>query len=133
MPTRSRPEPPPAADLPSLTLALGTVTRDPERRTLPSGAVVLSFDLAVRAEGCAGESVPVSWPDPPARVALTEGDEVVVLGRTRRRFFRSGGATASRTEIVADRVVPRRRRVRWAAAFDEAADRLASIADPVTR
>jgi hypothetical protein len=95
--------------------------------------MVLSFDVAVRAEGCAGESVPVSWPDPPARSTLSAGDEVVVLGRTRRRFFHSGGATASRTEILADRVVPVRQRARCAAAFDEAADRLASIADPVDR
>jgi len=133
MPARSRPEPPHAAELPSLTIALGTLTRDPERRDLPSGAVVLSFDVAVRAEGCAAESVPVSWPDPPARSALSEGDEVVVVGRTRRRFFRSGGATASRTEIVADRVVPVRQRARCAAALDEAAERLGAITEPVRR
>ncbi len=34
--------------------------------------------------------------------------EVVVVGRVRRRWFRSGGATQSRTEVVAEGVVPRR-------------------------
>jgi hypothetical protein len=131
VPTRSHPEPPTAADLPSLTLALGTVTRDPDRRDLPSGGAVLSFDLSVRAEGCTAESVPVAWPDPPARAALAAGAEVLVLGRTRRRFFRSAGTTASRTEIVAERVVPLRQQARCAAALDEAADRLAVIAEPV--
>jgi hypothetical protein len=28
------------------------------------------------------------------------------VGRVRRRFFRTGGATQSRTELVADRVLP---------------------------
>jgi len=31
----------------------------------------------------------------------------VVIGHVRRRFFRAGGVTASRTEIVADKVVRR--------------------------
>jgi single-strand DNA-binding protein len=34
---------------------------------------------------------------------------VVVVGSVRRRFFRVGGATQSRTEVVADRVVAARR------------------------
>ena len=29
-----------------------------------------------------------------------------MIGRVRRRFFRAGGATAVRTEVVAERVVP---------------------------
>jgi hypothetical protein len=35
-----------------------------------------------------------------------------VVGRVRRRFYRAGGATASRTELVAERVAPVRQRVR---------------------
>jgi single-strand DNA-binding protein len=34
---------------------------------------------------------------------------VAVVGRVERRFFRSGGATQSRTELIAERVVPARR------------------------
>jgi hypothetical protein len=36
---------------------------------------------------------------------LTDGDEVVVLGTPRRRFFRSGGATVSRTEVEVHRIM----------------------------
>jgi hypothetical protein len=48
---------------------------------------------------------------------LEPGDEIVVVGRVRRRFFRAGGATASRVELEAD-VLARasdKRRVRVAA------------------
>ena len=55
-----------------------------------------------------------------------------MLGRTRRRFFRAGPDTASRTEIVAERVVPLRQRARCATALADAAQRLATIAAPVT-
>ena len=41
---------------------------------------------------------------------LTTGADVVVIGSVRRRFFNAGGATQSRTEVVADKVVPARRR-----------------------
>ena len=54
------------------------------------------------------------------------GDEVVALGRVRRRFFRAGAGTGSRVEIEASHVVPAhdRRRVQAAvrratAALDE--------------
>jgi len=36
---------------------------------------------------------------------VAAGDEVVVTGRVRRRFYRAGGATQSRTEVVAHAVV----------------------------
>ena len=49
-------------------------------------------------------SVPVQWDDPPGPVLnFSEGDPVVILGTVRTRFFRAGGVTASRTEVVADR------------------------------
>jgi single-strand DNA-binding protein len=37
------------------------------------------------------------------------GTDVLVVGRVRRRFFRAGGVTQSRTEVVASAVVPLRR------------------------
>jgi single-strand DNA-binding protein len=40
-----------------------------------------------------------------ATVDCAAGDEVVVVGTVRRRFFRAGGATQSRTEVLADKVV----------------------------
>ncbi len=112
----------------SITLVIGRVTREPERRELPSGAGLLVLDVSTRpAEGPA-ESVPVAWYDPPARPALSAGDAVVVLGRTRRRFFRAGGVTASRTEVVAEQVVPLRRRARLDDVMALAGQRLAEAA-----
>jgi hypothetical protein len=57
------------------------------------------------------ETVPVAWFDPPSGgPELRAGDRVVVTGRVRRRFFRAGGATASRTEVLAEEVLSTRRR-----------------------
>ncbi|WP_394930575.1 hypothetical protein, partial [uncultured Ilumatobacter sp.] len=55
--------------------------------------------------------VPVAWRNPSAAAvgALVAGEEVVVTGRVQRRFFRSGGLTQTRTELVAERCLPARR------------------------
>ena len=54
--------------------------------------------------------MPVAWFDAPATGrALTAGTDVVVVGSVRRRFFRTAGATQSRTEVVAERIVAARR------------------------
>ena len=45
----------------------------------------------------------------------------MVVGRVRRRFFRVGGATQSRTEVAADVVVPTRQAKRAGAALAQAA------------
>ena len=45
-------------------------------------------------------SVPAAWFDPPPGAVFEQGDEVVVAGIVKRRFFRAGGATQSRTEVV---------------------------------
>jgi single-strand DNA-binding protein len=52
--------------------------------------------------------------------ALDVDEEVVVLGRVRRRFFRTGGGTQSRTEVVADQVVLCRHSKKAAAAIERA-------------
>ena len=50
-------------------------------------------------------SMPIAVWNPAAWVeALEPGAEIVVVGRVRRRFFRAGGATASRVELEADLV-----------------------------
>ncbi len=86
----------------------GTLSRAPEERELPSGDRLVGYEVTVRSGGAArAESVPVVWHDPPAAaLELGEGAEIAVLGRVRRRFFRAGGSTQSRTEVVAERVVP---------------------------
>jgi single-strand DNA-binding protein len=110
----------------------GLVHRAPETRELPSGELVLSFDIVTNGESDAREVVPVAWHRPPdtvdgsARSApnvadiVAAGVEVVVTGRVRRRFFRVGGATQSRTEVIAVDVVPVRQRRRVVAAVQRA-------------
>ncbi len=95
----------------------GTLSSTPVLRTLTSGSVLASLEVTTAVEG-ASASVPVAWFDPPAELGLDNGDEVVVTGVVRRRFFRSGGSTQSRTEVVATQVVPatKRRQARAAVA-----------------
>lgn len=100
----------------NVVLLRGRLCRPAELRVLPSGDPVVTYELRVPGpEGQRAETVPVSWAGAPAAAADAEADEeVVVVGRVRRRFFRSRGATASRTEVVAERVVPARQRARAA-------------------
>lgn len=98
----------------NLSILVGILSRDPEVRRLPSGDAVVGLELTVRHEGRPAESVPVAWPMAPERAASwaagwAAGEELLVIGRVRRRFFRAGGATQSRTEVVAKAVVPTRR------------------------
>jgi single-strand DNA-binding protein len=100
----------------------GRLTRPPEERVLPSGARVVGLEMSVARPGERADSVPVAWLDPPASaLSLDTGDVLVVVGRVRRRFFRAGGGTGSRTEVVADAVVPARQGKRVAAALAAAA------------
>jgi single-strand DNA-binding protein len=100
----------------NITVLRGSLSRSPERRALPSGDEVVGYEVTIPAHGKRPtESVPVSWFDAPSSAEQLEPDtEVVVIGRTRRRFFRAGGATQSRTEVVADAVVPARQAKRAA-------------------
>lgn len=93
-------------DANNLTILRGIVTSEPKVRALPSGSTVTNVEVTTRGEAVTA-SVPVVVHDRPAGVAT--GDEVVVVGHVRRRFFRAGGVTQSRTEVVANRIVPARR------------------------
>jgi single-strand DNA-binding protein len=90
----------------NLVVVDGVLTKPAQDRELPSGSRLLTLDVTVRpAEGPA-ESLPVAWFDAPAWASsLDQGTPIVVVGRVRRRFFKAGGVTQSRTEVVADRVV----------------------------
>ena len=111
----------------NVVVLVGAVARPPERRELGTGQSVISFDLSVPGEVRGSESVPVAWPDPDPKASIDEGDTVVVVGRVRRRFFRAGGATASRVELEADVVARAGDRRRVQAAFRRAAAALASL------
>jgi len=80
----------------------GECSRPPEVRILPSGSALALFQVTTRAERGSTTSVPVALWDPPAWIAeLGAGDEIVAVGRVRRRFFRGASGTASRVEVEA--------------------------------
>jgi single-strand DNA-binding protein len=85
----------------------GELARPAEQRILPSGSQVTSMELTVRRQDAAAETVPLSWPEAPAWVVgLDTGARIVVTGRVRRRFFKAGGSTQSRTEVVVATLQP---------------------------
>ena len=103
----------------NLVVLRGIIRRDPEFRVLASGDELMSLDLTVRLDEGPAESVPVVWPNPAAAaVKFVEGDDVVVMGRIRRRFFRAGGSTATRTEVHADKILSARSGVRIRTALE---------------
>src|SRR4051812_33525902 len=90
----------PVMSVRNIAVLRGTLAAVPRLRELPSGSVLAQFDVTTRDEA-GTQSVPVGWFDPPPAVAALEvGTELVVVGSVRRRFFRAGGTTQSRTEIV---------------------------------
>ena len=105
----------------------GSLSRPPAVRSLPSGDQIVTYEVTVRGQDQPAESVPVAWINPPARAAeLPPGEVVVVVGRVRRRFFRTPAGTASRTEVLAEAVIPARQRKRAQAAVESAAAKVAA-------
>ena len=116
----------------NFALLRGAVTSDLLSRELLSGSTVVQLDVTttIEADGkTTNVSVPVSWVDPPERALspIERGLEVVVVGTVRRRFFRTGGSTQSRTEVVADAVVPTRRTKQVQALVDNFSARVAGL------
>jgi len=100
----------------NLAVVSGIMSNEPIHRELANGDLIVQFDLStcVDHDGRAANVsvlVPVAWRNPSAAAvgALVAGEEVVVTGRVQRRFFRSGGLTQTRTELVAERCLPARR------------------------
>jgi single-stranded DNA-binding protein len=97
----------------------GRLARPAAERVLPSGDRLVGFEVTMEGPQGKAETVSVVWFDAPASAATMDADQqVVVVGRVRRRFFQAGTATQSRTEVVADVVLPasQTRRVRTALA-----------------
>jgi single-strand DNA-binding protein len=97
----------------NLAVLAGTLSKAAEPRLLPDGSTVWELEVAIRPEGKPAGTVPVSWAAPaagPGPRAWAPGDELLVVGAVRRRFYRAGGATVSRTDVLADAVVPARQR-----------------------
>ncbi|MGH9185143.1 MAG: single-stranded DNA-binding protein [Acidimicrobiales bacterium] len=103
----------------NVVILRGKLTRTPEERVFDSGTRLVRYDVSIRSEEHGTENAPVVWFDPPSRATQCKsGDEVVVVGRVRRRWFRSGGASESRIEVVATDVVPTRQAKRANAAIE---------------
>jgi single-strand DNA-binding protein len=103
----------------NVVIVQGALARAPELRELQSGSLLVLLEVSTdHPSGRA--TVPVAWLDPPGEVDLEPGTEIVVTGHVRRRFFRAGGSTQRRTEVVADHVVKARARARARRAVDEA-------------
>lgn len=77
--------------------------------------------------------MPVVWSEPPSTPWLTEGVLVVVAGRVHRRFFRAGGLTQSRTEVVAEHVATRRQTARSRQVVEQALRRGPAVLTPPLR
>lgn len=93
----------------NIVLLRGCLSSSPVTRTLDSGSVLITLEVTTRDRDDHARTVPVSVFDPPRPDELSDlarGDEVVVTGCVARRFFRTPSGTGSRTEVVADKVVP---------------------------
>lgn len=110
----------------NIAVVRGTLSSEPRVRELPSGTNLAALELTVRAEGEPTESVPVSWfaPAPAVLGRCAPGTELVVIGRVRRRFYRTGAGTSSATEVVAEHVVAPGRRARLDRLLADVAARL---------
>ncbi len=86
----------------NVAIARGVLINDPRMTELPSGSVVWNYDLATTGHDGTKCSVPVAWVDPTRPQSMKAGDDVLVLGSIRRRFFRLSGLTRSRTELLAE-------------------------------
>lgn len=87
---------------------VGRLSQPPEERVLPSGDTVWTFRVVVPREGATKRPrQPVDALECAAWSARSRrsvsgwgaGDVVEVVGPLRRRFFRAGGAVASRVEV----------------------------------
>lgn len=88
----------------NLCVVRGECSACPEVRELASGARLAAVSVRVNAAGGRATSVPVVWWEPPAWFEEVDaGDELVVVGRVRRRFFGlAGGGRGARVEVEAD-------------------------------
>ena len=86
----------------NIAIVQGVLTSTPRERTLASGDTLISYEIRSVEADDSKLTVPDAWISPSRPPVVDVGDEVVALGVVRRRFFRAGGITQSRTEIAAD-------------------------------
>lgn len=95
----------------NIVLLHGVLSSAPRSSELPSGSVLIRWEVTTENEGHK-LSVPVVWFDPPdTAIRVDDGDDVVVAGTVRRRFWQAGPTRTSTTEVVASAwAKPSRRR-----------------------
>lgn len=107
----------------NVAIVWGRLSSPPRLTELGSGDVLVRYEVTVARDDGPADSVPVSWvgaagKQPPA-AQLDAGDEVVAVGRVRRRWYRpAAGPARSATEVVASTVVPASRRAAARRAVD---------------
>jgi hypothetical protein len=115
----------------NLAVLRGPCSGPAELRVLESGTRLATLAVRCPAGAAADEratSVPVTVWDPPAWVETHEaGDEIVVVGRMRRRFYQRPGGVGSRVDVEAELVGRARDRRRIDAALRKADDLLEGL------
>ena len=104
----------------------GALSRPAEERELPSGDRLVALEVTTRTPDGVAATVPVVWIGGPT-CAWDQGEEVLVVGHVRRRWFKTAGATQSRTEVLATQVVLRRQAKRVAQLLGRAAASLDEV------
>ena len=90
----------------NVAIVEGEVSSEPLLRELPSGDVLVAFDVRVRQQDESAQSLPVTWIGSDAtNVRVEKGRWVMVLGHVHRRFYQSGAGLQSRVDVRADRIV----------------------------
>jgi len=84
----------------NIAIVRGQLSTEVNVSALPAGGTVHNFEVKT-GTGRERFVVPVAWHDPTRPPRLRVGDDVVVIGAVRRRWFRAGGGSQSRTEVVA--------------------------------
>ena len=113
----------------NVSVLRGAVSGPREIRALESGSRIATLAVRTSAGDGRNTSVPITVWDPPAWVEMLEADDdVVVVGRVRRRFFKTAaGGSGARTDVEAETVARARDRRRLAALLrrvDRELDRL---------
>ena len=113
----------------NVSVLRGPISASPEIRALESGRRIATLAVRTSAGDGRNTSVPVTVWDPPAWVeTLAPEEDVLVVGRVRRRFFRTAtGGSGARTDVEADVLARARDRRRLAALLrrvDRELDRL---------
>lgn len=116
----------------NIVILSGHLSSPPRCTELPSGTVRWNLEVSCAVPDGRVLGVPVSW-EGQVPEGWDTGTSVAVAGVVRRRFFRAGGSTQSRTEVDAAAVVEITKRRSESAAISRAAKALGVESFDATR